>query len=136
MWTLKLMFAGVLQEALTFGIAAITIAVLLLAAWFVPSVRLKRVCLSLAAAVGIATFAYGVGVQHEYDRRIARERVLERQADEARQRAERTIPTVVGDPPAPDCQDAHSGGKPSDPGRPKRVPNRRPLDRLDRSGWK
>lgn len=129
MWTLKLMFAGVLQEALTFGIAAITIAVLLLAAWFVPSVRLKRVCLSLAAAVGIATFAYGVGVQHEYDRRIARERVLERQADEARQRAERTIPPVAGDPPAPECAPA---GQPA----PKRVRNQRPLDRLDRSGWK
>lgn len=129
MWALKLMFAGVLQEALTFGIAAITIAMLLVAAWFVPSVRLKRVFLSLAAAVGIAIFAYGTGVQHEYDRRIARERVLEQQAADARRRADASVPSVIGDPPAPDCAPAGSSA-------PKRVPNSRPLDRLDRSGWK
>lgn len=131
MWTLKLLFAGVLQQALTFGIAAIVVVVLLGLAWFVPSVRLKRVFLALAAAVGITIFAYGIGVQHEYDRRIARERVLEQQADDARKRADANIPVVQGDPPAPDCV-----LPPAPAGSSQRVRNQRPLDRLDRSGWK
>lgn len=132
MWALELMFAGILKQALTFGIAAIVVVVLLGAAWFVPSVWLKRAFLALAAAVGIATFAYGTGVQHEYGRRIARERVLEQQAQEARREAEREIPPVAGDPPAPDCVLVPSpDGKPAE-----RVRNDRPLDRFDRSGWK
>lgn len=132
MWALELMFAGVIKQALTFGIAAIVVVVLLGVAWFVPSVRVKRGALALAAAVGIATFAYGMGVQHEYDRRIARERVLERQASEAERRADAAIPQVVGDPPAPDCIVPTVPGSAPAP----RVRNQRPLDRLDRSGWK
>ncbi len=129
MWTLKLMFAGLLQEALTFGIGALVILGLLAVAYFVPSLRLKRLALSLAAAVAVGLFAYGIGVQHEFDRQRAKERVLKEQADVVRQRVDELFPIPPDleyvPPPLPEPV-------PDKRGRVHRVPCK-PADTYDRA---
>lgn len=100
MWVFKLMFAGVLKELITFGVMTLLIAGLLIAAWLVPLPQWKRRFLSAAAAVAITMFAYGTGVQHEYDRNRAREKVVQQQTSLARETAEKYVQSNP-DPVAP-----------------------------------
>lgn len=95
MWTLQLIFAGLLKEALTFGIGALIIAGLIAGAFLLPFVWAKKVCLSLAALVAAAFIAYGTGVQHERYRQSAKEVVIERRNDAARSDAEQSVPPVI-----------------------------------------